>query len=86
MARPKSATTKVRINLTVSADVKEMTDVIRQHKDISISELLEETIRKEYKKLQKSIKNLPEPQIPGQTSLDEFEDLGSILDSIDFEV
>lgn len=83
MARPKSATTKTRINLTISADVKEMADVIRQHKDISISELLEETIRKEYKKLQKSIKNLPEPELPGQT---ELADLGSILDSIDFEI
>lgn len=83
MARPKSATTKTRINLTISADVKEMADVIRKHKDISISELLEETIRKEYKKLQKSIKNLSEPELPGQT---ELADLGSILDSIDFEI
>lgn len=83
MARPKSMETKTRINLTVSNDVKYMADVIRQQKGISISRLLEDVIRKEYKKLQKKNKDLPEPQLPGQT---ELEDLGSILDSINFEI
>lgn len=52
MARPKStAPKKVKMNLTVSPETKEMAETIRNLKKISISELLEDVLRKEYKKL-----------------------------------
>ncbi len=55
MARPKlsEGLKKERVNLTMSKEVKEMLDTIREVNDISISEFLEIAIVKEYKKLVK---------------------------------
>ena len=56
MSRPKSnAPKKVKMNLTVSPEIKEMSETIRCKRGISISELLEDVIRKEYNKLTKNI-------------------------------
>ena len=57
MARPKLSEDlkKVRLNLTVSKETKEMLDFIRNYKNVSISELLDTTISKEYKKLQREL-------------------------------
>lgn len=67
MPRPKlpNSLKKEKLNLTVSHEVKEMLDYIRIEKNISISIFLEESVMKEYKKLQKSIK-IPGMQMPGQ--------------------
>lgn len=71
MARPKlpNFEKKVKINLTVSPETKEMAEAIRIKKNVSISTLVEEMIRKEYKKLVKSgeAKELP---MPGQVTID----------------
>lgn len=70
MPRPKlpNSLKKEKLNLTVSHEVKEMLDYIRIEKNISISMFLEESVIKEYKKLQKSIK-IPGMQMPGQMNL-----------------
>ncbi|RGQ56972.1 hypothetical protein DWY88_18425 [Mediterraneibacter gnavus] len=70
MPRPKlpNSLKKEKLNLTVSHEVKEMLDYIRIEKNISISMFLEESVMKEYKKLQKSIK-IPGMQMPGQMNL-----------------
>lgn len=70
MGRPKieKASKKVSLTLTVSPEVKEMLQYVRVGKGISISELVEEYVRKEYKKLQKS-GNAPEEQIVGQMNI-----------------
>ena len=74
MARPKlpNSLKKEKMNLTVSAECKEMADIIRIKKNISISEYLEECIRKDYRKLQKS-GEIPEEQVEGQMNV---KDLG----------
>ncbi|PWM27372.1 MAG: hypothetical protein DBX40_02355 [Clostridiales bacterium] len=73
MARPKlpNFEKKVKINLTVSPETKEMAEAIRIKKNVSISTLVEEMIRKEYKKLVKSgeAKELP---MPGQVTIDDY--------------
>lgn len=55
MARPKlnPETKKVKMNLTISPEAKEIAEIIRSERNISVSELLEEYLRKEYQKLQK---------------------------------
>lgn len=70
MPRPKlpNSLKKEKLNLTVSHEVKEMLNYIRIEKNISISMFLEESVMKEYKKLQKSIK-IPGMQMPGQMNL-----------------
>lgn len=70
MPRPKlpNSLKKEKLNLTVSHEVKEMLDYIRIEKNISISMFLEESVMKEYKKLQKSIK-IPGMQMLGQMNL-----------------
>ena len=70
MARPKlpNSLKKEKINLTVSVECKQMAEYIRIKKSISISELLEEIIRKEFKKLQKS-GEAPEEQVKGQLDI-----------------
>lgn len=47
---------KVRTNLCITKEAKEMYDSIRNEHDISISEFLENAIRKEYKKITKKSK------------------------------
>lgn len=54
MARPKSLKVKERLSLSVSAETKEMAEFIRQNSAISISELVEKCIEKEYKKLKRN--------------------------------
>lgn len=70
MARPKTGVpTKQKLTLTVSPEIKEMADFIRMQKGVSISELAEAAIRKEYRKLVKA-GTAPEEQIPGQQSFE----------------
>lgn len=70
MARPKldPSLKKVKLNLTLSADAKEMLDAIREDKQQSVSEWIESLIRKEHKRLVKANK-APEPEIAGQQKL-----------------
>ena len=55
MGRPKigNEPVRVRMNLTLLPEVKEMADTIRIKKGISISALMEQTIRTEYKRIMK---------------------------------
>lgn len=71
MARPRlsEGLKKERINLTISKETKEMLDAIRQINDTSISEFVEKTIVKEYRKLVKNGKISDNEQIKGQASL-----------------
>lgn len=73
MARPKldDSLKKVRLNLTISRETKEMLDTIRIKKGVSISEFLETAVKKEYKKLQKT-SQVPEPQIHGQMDINDL--------------
>lgn len=80
MARPKlpNLEKKEKLNLTVSREVKEMLDLIRIEKNISISAFLEEAVMKEYRKLQKAEKaekaeKVEEPQLAGQMNLTDLE-------------
>ncbi len=71
MARPKlpNSIKKDKLNLTISPEIKEMADYIRIKKNVSISKLVEDTIRKEYKKLHKA-GEVPEEQLKGQEILE----------------
>ena len=55
MGRPKISSEKrrIKINLTVSPEIKEMVEMIRIKKNISMSMFFEEYIRSEYKKMVK---------------------------------
>lgn len=55
MARPKLSqeTKRIKMNLTVSPEVKEMAEKIRIKKNISMSMFFEEYIRAEYRKMVK---------------------------------
>ena len=70
MARPKldPSLKKVKLNLTLSVDAKEMLDSIREDKQQSVSEWIESLIRKEHKRLVKANK-ASEPEIKGQQKL-----------------
>ena len=72
MARPKlpDSAKKEKLNLTISHEAKEMLELIRIKKSVSISTLVEEYIHKEYRKLQRS-GDAPAEQIPGQMQLEE---------------
>lgn len=72
MARPKlpNLEKKVKFNITVSPEVKKMADAIRIKKNISISTLVEEAIRKEYRKLEKSGEAAELP-LPGQMTIND---------------
>lgn len=72
MARPKlpNATKRVKMTLTVSPEVKDMAEYIRIKKSISISALIEEVIRKEYRKLAKA-GEAPAEQLPGQIKMED---------------
>lgn len=72
MARPKlpNGTKKEKLNLSVSPDAKEMLILMRNKMDISISEFVEEAIRREYHKM---VKKGMITDVPGQMSLDDFQ-------------
>ena len=72
MARPKlpNGTKKEKLNLSVSPETKEMLILMRNKMDISISELVEEAIHKEYHKM---VKKGTITDVPGQMSLDDFQ-------------
>lgn len=70
MARPKldSSIKKTKLSLTISPDVQEMLDFIRQENNISISEFVEDAVRREYKRLRRQGR-VPDEQIPGQMTI-----------------
>lgn len=70
MGRPRieSTSKKVNLTLTVSPEIKDMLQYVRAGKGLSISELVEEYVRKEYKKLQKT-GGAPEEQVVGQMDI-----------------
>ena len=72
MARPKlpNGTKKEKLNLSVSPETKEMLILMRNKMDISISEFVEEAIRREYHKM---VKKGTITDVPGQMSLDDFQ-------------
>lgn len=55
MARPKLSKElrRIKMNLTIAPEVKEMADMIRIKKNISMSMFFEEYIRSEYRKMVK---------------------------------
>lgn len=67
MSRPKlpNMEKKAKMNLTISPEAKEMAEAVRAVKNVSMSQLLEECIRKEYKKLQKA----GDVPVPGQITM-----------------
>lgn len=67
MARPKldSSIKKTKLSLTIAPDVQEMLDFIRQENNVSISEFVEDAVRREYKRLRRAGR-VPDEQIPGQ--------------------
>lgn len=70
MARPKldSSIKKTKLSLTISPDVQEMLDFIRRENNISISEFVEDAVRREYKRLRRQGR-VPDEQIPGQMTI-----------------
>lgn len=72
MARPKlpNGTKKEKLNLSVSPETKEMLILMRNKMDISISEFVEEAIRREYHKM---VKKGTITDVLGQMSLDDFQ-------------
>lgn len=70
MARPKldSSIKKTKLSLTISPDVQEMLNFIRQENNISISEFVEDAVRREYKRLRRQGR-VPDEQIPGQMTI-----------------
>lgn len=70
MARPKldSSIKKTKLSLTISPDVQEMLDFIRRENNISISEFVEDAVRREYKRLRRQGR-VPDEQIPGQITI-----------------
>lgn len=72
MARPKlpNGMKKEKINLSISPEAKNMLILMRREMDISVSEFVEEAIRKEYHKM---VKKGTITDVPGQMSLDDFE-------------
>lgn len=72
MARPKlpNGMKKEKINLSISPEAKSMLILMRREMNISVSEFVEETIRREYHKM---VKKGAITDVPGQMSLDDFE-------------
>lgn len=72
MARPKlpNGMKKEKINLSISPEAKNMLILMRSEMDISVSEFVEEAIRREYRKM---VKKGAITDVPGQMSLDDFE-------------
>lgn len=72
MARPKlpNGMKKEKINLSISPEAKSMLILMRSEMNISVSEFVEEAIRREYHKM---VKRGTITNVPGQMSLDDFE-------------
>ena len=72
MARPKlpNGMKKEKINLSISPEAKNMLILMRREMDISVSEFVEEAIRREYHKM---VKKGSITDVPGRMSLDDFE-------------
>lgn len=70
MARPKldSSIKKTKLSLTIAPDVQEMLDFIRQENNVSISEFVEDAVRREYKRLRRAGR-VPDEQISGQMTI-----------------
>ena len=70
MARPRldSSIKKTKLSLTISPDVQEMLEFIRRENNISISEFVEDAVRREYKRLRRAGR-VPDEQIPGQITI-----------------
>ena len=68
MARPKLSqeTKRIKMNLTISPEVKEMAEMIRIKKNISMSMFFEDYVRAEYKKMVRKGELKDEVQIIGQ--------------------
>ena len=72
MARPKlpNGMKKEKINLSISPEAKSMLILMRSEMNISVSEFVEEAIRREYYKM---VKKGTITNVPGQMTLDDFE-------------
>lgn len=70
MARPRldSSIKKTKLSLTISPDAQEMLDFIRRENNVSISEFVEDAVRREYKRLRRAGR-VPDEQIPGQITI-----------------
>ena len=68
MARPKLSQEikRIKMNLTISPEVKEMAEMIRIKKNISMSMFFEDYVRAEYKKMVRKGELKDEVQIMGQ--------------------
>ena len=68
MARPRLSqeTKRIKMNLTIAPEVKEMAEMIRIKKNISMSMFFEDYVRAEYKKMVKKGELKDKVQIVGQ--------------------
>lgn len=76
MARPKLSqeTKRIKMNLTISPQTKEMAEMIRIKKNISMSMFFEEYIRSEYRKMVKRGELNDNVQLAGQMNLADIVD------------
>ena len=76
MARPKLSqeTKRIKMNLTVAPEVKEMAEMIRIKKNISMSMFFEEYIRSEYRKMVKRGELNDDVQLAGQMNIADIVD------------
>lgn len=76
MARPKLSqeTKRIKMNLTISPQTKEMAEMIRIKKNISMSMFFEEYIRSEYRKMVKHGELNDNAQLAGQMNLADIVD------------
>lgn len=74
MARPKlsSEIKRIKMNLTVAPEVKEMAEMIRIKKNISMSMFFEEYVRSEYKKMVKRGELNDNVQVAGQMKISDI--------------
>lgn len=76
MARPKLSkeSRRIKMNLTVSPQTKEMAEMIRIKKNISMSMFFEEYIRSEYRKMVKRGELNDNVQLAGQMNIADIVD------------
>ena len=76
MARPKlsSEIKRIKMNLTVAPEVKEMAEMIRIKKNISMSMFFEEFLRSEYRKMVKRGELNDTVQLAGQMNIADLVD------------
>lgn len=74
MARPKLSQEikRIKMNLTIAPEVKEMAEKIRIKKNISMSMFFEEYVRMEYKKMVKRGELEDNVQLAGQMNIEQF--------------